>query len=188
MYYKNAIQSINDQKFDDGNSWLRKMFALKTILPDEAAYYYGVTLVERQKYVKGKEALQKYLSLASDTGRFVNDAKSLINKAEGFICKKCNNTGFQEVGDSCMYCGGEGKLLEDCNVCNKKGIEVCATCSGRGIRVVDTGLGKSYHDCNKCNGKGIVECHACKGLKKKEVFCDDCGGIGIFKKKIPCNH
>jgi hypothetical protein len=188
FYFAGAKKAIEEKRFDDANLLLRKLISLKSVMADEVAYYYGWTLLENHKYVKAKEALLKYIDLTGKKGAYYDSAQAFLERAEANICKKCNNTGLREITDTCMACRGIGTSSEDCDVCHKKGIEICPACEGRGVIIYSTGLGRSYQECRKCEGQGFVECSVCEGTKKKKVKCKTCEGKGLSMSKIPCDH
>jgi hypothetical protein len=188
IYLNEARQNISEKNYTSANNYFKKIFNLKTTLPDEAAYFYGVTLLNLKSYVKSKAAFEKYISLTGENGEFYNDSKKFLSEAESFICKICNNTGTAEIIDTCDICTGAGKVSEKCESCKTNGKEICMSCGGKGVITSKTSFGASYQTCGNCQGQGFTACSVCNGTKKKMVFCLNCKGKGIFRKKVNCSH
>lgn len=188
VYLDQAKEKISQNNYQAANAYFKKIFALKTTLPDELAYYYGLTMMKLEHYKKGKDALEKYIDLKGKDGEFYNEAQKLISEADKFICPKCQNTGVAEIKDTCAACEGIGKTQMDCNLCQSQGIEFCNVCKGQGTLVVKRSMGHQYSTCQKCMGKGYVNCQICKGKKVKTEFCHACKGNGFFNRKVTCTH
>lgn len=188
VYFKEARQNISEKNYGAAKNSFNKLFNLKTTLPDEVAYFYGVTLLNLKNYLKAKAAFEKYISLTREKGQFYNDSKKFIAEADNHICKICNNTGMTEEIDSCSVCIGTGKTFEACQSCKNHSIELCAACAGKGVITTKTSFGSSYQACKSCEGNGYVSCTVCGGTKKKTVYCSNCKGKGIFRKKVSCHH
>jgi DnaJ-class molecular chaperone len=188
VYFDKGKEQISLGNYDAGQEYFKKIFALKTTLPDELAYYYGLTLVKQKNYKKGKEAIEKYLSLTGSSGKFFKESQVLLKEIDLYVCRKCNNTGKAEVNDTCATCAGSGKITVDCNTCNVKGIEFCTACGGNGVFVSKGNLSSSYSTCTKCHGNGYLKCHICEGTHKKQIDCVECKGVGYKKKKVTCPH
>jgi RecJ-like exonuclease len=187
-YMKEVKEKVSRNDFEGANQSLKKVFSLKTVLPDEVAFYHGYVQVKLKNYLKGKEGLQKYILLTEGAGEHYAQTLILLEEANSHICKKCNNTGSIEIKDTCVVCKGEGKSEEICNQCKSNGQEVCTVCKGRGVVVYKTSLGTSYTECSTCKGKGVVSCEYCSGTKKKKSFCSECKGTGFLKRKVSCDH
>lgn len=187
-YFNKAKEQILVENYDSCQFYLKKVFALKTTLPDEMAYFYGLTLVKQKNYKKGKEAIEKYLSLTGEAGIYYNESQALLKEIDKYVCRKCNDTGITEISDTCNTCIGTGKISSDCNTCNIKGVEFCNACGGNGVFTNRGNLGTNYTTCTKCRGNGYYKCHVCKGTRKKEIDCNDCKGHGFQKKKVTCTH
>jgi len=187
-YFNKAKEKISQNDYKSANNYFKKIFALQTTLPDELAYYYGLTMVRLEYYKKGKEALEKYIALTGKEGEFHKESQKLISEADKYICQKCQNTGIAEVTDTCVACEGLGKKQTGCNVCQSQGIEFCSVCKGQGTLVVKKSLGSQFSTCQNCQGKGYVKCQICNGRKVKAEFCHECKGKGFFKRKVTCTH
>lgn len=188
VYYEKAKEKINAKDFDGANLYFKKIFRLKTTLPDELAYYYGLTLVHLQQYAKGKEALDKYLELTGEKGVFKNETGLLLKEAEKYICSKCSNKGSYVISDTCAVCEGDGKRETDCEVCKGRGMEFCQVCGGRGVLITPGNFGSQYSTCHHCAGGGYKSCRVCSGTRKKMIYCSECKGKGFFKRTVNCPH
>lgn len=188
LYLDKAKEQIALKNYPSANDHIKKIFSLRTTLPDEVAFYYGLTQVKLTNYTKGKEALLKYIELTGVQGSFYAEAEKLIAEADEFICEKCNNTGSAEVLDTCVVCNGVGKTEVACEVCRSKGVEFCNACGGKGVFVENGSFGSTFSTCKKCSGEGYIQCTLCRGTKVKSVTCKECKGKGGIKRKIKCNH
>lgn len=110
-------------------------------------------------------------------------------------CHYCKGTGRMDCHSCndgktvCEKCGGTGKLLLDCPVCNygyvtKERWINCSRCHGKGYTLSHAGYRNVCHD---CDGRGQVKetykelCPNCNGDYsgfKGEVTCDRCSGTG----------
>jgi hypothetical protein len=187
-YLVQVRKQIAEQNYAGANNTLKKIFAIKTTLPDEVAFRYGQAQLGLNNYVKAKEAFQKYITITDNKGVFVKEAEALIIESEKGICKKCNNSGWEVIIDSCTICKGTGKIKVTCNNCNGKTKQYCEVCKGQGVVLKNGAMGTIYQNCQKCNGKGIVSCTVCQGTGMREVFCEKCKGKGYFSQTVICDH
>jgi hypothetical protein len=181
VQYAEAKNFIDAKKFDNAYESFKKIFKLKTTVPDELAYFYGYTLINLNKYTAGKEALKKYISLKGDTGRYYKYSLHLLNLAD------CKETGSYFIEEQCAECHGEGSALMKCRTCNGKGKELCHTCGGAGVIKKKEDFGLSYNTCPKCNGNGDQRCSTCNGSGQEKTKCYVCDGRGKVKVKRECD-
>jgi hypothetical protein len=187
-YLGHVKASIAGQDYKTANDFLKKAFALKKILPDEAAYYNGVILFNQKKYAPAKTSFRKYLSLAGKEGLYFKETIEYIQRIDLQICPKCDDSGYYEVTDSCTECAGKGKVRTLCKNCQGKGKVLCKTCGGSGVAKQSNGFGGTFQNCPSCGGKGYKTCQTCAGAKEQEIFCAPCSGKGLIKIRVSCSH
>lgn len=180
-YYSDARNFIDKKKFYEAHESFKKIFKLKTTVPDELAYFYGYTLVNLNKYVQGKQALAKYIELKGDTGRYYHYAMDLMNLAD------CKEVGSYFAEETCFECHGEGKTMVKCRTCNGRGREICNLCGGVGVLKKRDNFGETFTTCTKCGGKGDHVCSKCNGSKLEKARCYVCDGKGKVKIKKECD-
>jgi hypothetical protein len=188
FYLGHVKASIASQDYKTANDFLRKAFALKKTLPDEAAYYNGVILFNQQKYAPAKISFRKYLLLTGKIGQYFKETTEYMQRADLLICPKCEDNGYYDVIDSCADCKGKGKVKILCKHCKGKGKVLCKTCGGSGVAKHSNGFGGTFQNCVSCTGKGYKTCQTCTGTKEQEIFCETCSGKGIIKTRISCSH
>lgn len=181
-------KQIEEKDYNNANLTLKKLFAMKTTLPDEVAFRYAEVQLGLGNYSKAKEAFYKYIDLTDGKGEFVEEAKMLIELSEAKICKKCNNTGITIVTDTCAFCNGKGKQEIACEACHGRGLEFCPSCKGQGVVYKTSTFGGVYQTCTLCSGKGIVKCRRCDGSGKEIKFCEHCKGKGTMNRSVICGH
>jgi hypothetical protein len=187
-YLGHVKARIARQDYKTANDFLRKAFALKKTLPDEAAYYNGVILFHQKKYAPARISFRKYLSLTGKEGLYFKEATEHIQRIDLQVCPKCDDSGYYEVTDSCTDCAGKGKVRISCKYCHGKGKVLCKTCGGSGVAKQSNAFGGTFQNCASCMGKGYKTCQTCDGVKKQEIFCASCAGKGVIKTRISCNH
>jgi hypothetical protein len=179
-YMKIGKEKVAEKKFSEANDYFKKIFALKTTVPDEFAYFYGYTLLNLKKYTQGRNALYKYLDLQGDKGIYSQKAYEALEQAD------CQETGYKDVFVECDICYGDSTLEINCRHCKGKGIEICPLCKGSGVATTSTNFGSSYHTCHRCAGEKIVKCTVCKGHLKEKIICYNCNGKGRKKIRKKC--
>jgi len=178
---------LRKEKYEDAEKAFKKVFSSKDALPDELCFYYGVTLVKLNKLVKGREFLEKYLSLTKQKGEFATETKKLLAEIDKNVCGICKGNNYFWVDDTCSVCLGKGYTTDNCHACHGKDKVVCPTCKGAKVLVTTNGLGTWYNDCPRCED-GTVTCMRCKGSKLEQHTCKKCKGKGTEKIKKVCTH
>jgi DnaJ-class molecular chaperone len=181
-------KNLDEKRYEDALLRLREMFDSSALIPNEAAFLYGKTMLGLKKYLSAKEAFRKYLQVAGPTGKYFGEAKSLADSASKFECLHCHNTGIQEITETCARCQGKGKLPLSCSLCNGAGKTVCELCNGKGVITSSGNFGGVFHTCSSCHGKGYADCSKCHGSKNEYTFCNLCSGTGKIKTTKPCPH
>jgi hypothetical protein len=170
---------IQEKKNQEAHQKFKKLFSLKKVIPNEAAYWYALNLYELRKNGLSKTAFKKYLKLTGDTGTYYSSTKNYMALLD------CQETGYKEVIITCEICYGDTILVE-CTNCKGKGIEVCPVCRGNGVVSTQGPMGRTFHTCQRCNGDKVVTCSVCKGDRKVRDLCKSCGGSGKLKIKRKC--
>ncbi|HVD99733.1 MAG TPA: hypothetical protein VNB90_16100 [Cytophagaceae bacterium] len=181
-YLKVAKKNVEEKKYNEANDVFKKIFALKTPVPDELAYYYGVTLLNLKKYSQSKHALNKYLELQGTQAPLSAKALEALEEVD------CKETGYHDEYIECDLCYGDSTLDVNCRQCKGKGIEICPVCKGSGVATSSTSFGSSYHTCQRCAGEKIVKCTSCKGKLKEKIVCYNCNGKGRKKIRRKCEE
>jgi|JI10StandDraft_1071094.scaffolds.fasta_scaffold979547_2 hypothetical protein len=180
LSYLRAAKTLTLEKKNlEAHQKFKKLFSLKKVIPNEAAYWYAVNLLELKKNGQSKAAFKKYLKLTGDTGEYYSPARQYLSVLD------CQETGYKEVIITCEICYGDTILVE-CSNCKGKGIEVCPVCRGNGVVSTQGPLGRTFHTCQRCNGEKVVTCSVCKGDRKVRDLCKSCGGTGKLKVKRKC--
>lgn len=179
-YLKTAKAKMEESKYSEANDLFKKIFALKTPVPDELAYYYGYTLLHLKKYSQSRTALTKYLELQGDKGPLSRKAREALEETD------CMETGYKDDFIVCDVCYGDSTLEINCRHCKGKGVELCPICKGSGVATTSTNFGNSYHTCTRCAGEKIVRCTVCKGALKEKIICYNCNGKGRKKIRRKC--
>jgi hypothetical protein len=180
-YYQDFIKHIEFKQFDQASKDLVKISRLDTLVPDEIAYFIGYVQVNTGKYTQGKESLEKYISLVSDTGKYADYANFYIHLAD------CNIKGHYYELNPCENCQSTGYSKIECSNCKGKGQELCNKCFGRGVIKSKDSYGEIFIPCARCSGLGYYQCSKCYGSKKENAKCGICEGIGKIKVKKECN-
>ncbi len=179
-YLEIAKNKVEEKKFTEANEFFKKIFALKTPVPDELAYFYGYTLLHLKKYSQSRAALTKYLELQGSNGPLSHKAREGLDEAD------CLETGYKDSFIACDLCYGDSTLDINCRQCKGKGTELCPVCKGSGVATVPTNFGSSYHTCQRCAGEKIIRCTVCKGKLKEKIICYNCNGRGRKKIRRKC--
>jgi hypothetical protein len=177
-----AIALCRDKQYAASEKTFKQLFGVKgVVLPDEVAYFYGVSSFYLKKYTQARTAFDRFetLSQASD---------SLKEESVEFrYDMDCYEKGYFEYLDVCMHCDGEGHLDEPCVTCKGNGRQYCPVCSGTGVAVSRGSLGgDNYSTCNRCAGKGVIDCLTCKGKGHLNQPCSVCKGKGTVTMRGVC--
>lgn len=175
-----AKRKIEEKQFSEANDVFKKIFALKSSVPDELAYFYGYNLLKLNKYTQSRAALRKYLDLQGDKG-------PLSQKAlEALLELDCKETGYHDISVQCDVCYGDSTTEIACRNCKGRGTEICPLCKGYGVVTTPTSFGNNYHTCHRCAGEKIIKCTVCKGTLKEKIICYNCNGKGRKKIRKKC--
>jgi len=181
QFYGEALNHIDKKNFEKADESFKKVFSLKTTMPDELAYFYGYTQLNLFNFKKGREFLQKYLELRGDTGRFSSYASTYLNYAD------CQEFGNYKVKEICNACDGHGTAQAECPTCQGKGREICDLCGSIGLIKKRDQFGESFATCTKCTGMGFFTCTNCKGALNITRNCFLCDGKGSVYIKKDCD-
>jgi DnaJ-class molecular chaperone len=179
-YLEIAKGKVEEKKYAEAQEIFKKIFSLKATVPDELAYFYGVTLLNLKKYSQSRTALNKYLDLQGKDGPLSHKAE------EALIRVDCEETGYRDAYMVCDVCYGDSIQEITCRICKGKGIEMCPTCKGSGVSTSTNSFGTSYHTCNRCAGEKIIRCTTCKGERKEKIVCYNCHGKGHLRIRRKC--
>ena len=179
-YLELAKQKVEEKKFSEANDIFKKIFALKSPVPDELAYFYGYTLLNLNKYSQSRVALNKYIVLQGDQGPLSHKATEALIKLD------CIETGYYDVFMECDICYGDSTTEIACRHCKGKGIEICPLCKGSGVATASNNFGNTFHTCHRCNGEKIIKCTVCKGTLKEKIICYNCNGKGRKRIRRKC--
>src|SRR6478609_5960949 len=180
VYMNDLRTHVNSKDYAAGNKDLGKLAALKTSLPDEVAFYYGVIQYQTGNRDKARAGFNKYLLLTNSTGTFTDSSHVYLKRID------CEARGYYEVDESCRLCNGTGELEIRCLLCEGSGQEYCSVCNGNGVSVVHSNMGDRYQDCSHCKGTGLVPCSVCHGTLKRKTLCTTCNGRRVVKVKMKC--
>jgi RecJ-like exonuclease len=182
FYYKEAKACYNRAQYDSSYKYFKLLFAQQAWIPDEAAYHYGKTQLERKKYLLSKNAFVKYLKLKGTKANFSDSSLYYLTLID------CKINGFTNEEITCQQCSGTGTSKVKCEKCKGIGKIYCTVCSGKGVVVSVNGMNESYQRCQKCQGTGVLVCPTCAGTLYSDGDCPTCHGVGTVSKKKPCTH
>lgn len=177
-----AIALCQSKQYVESEKTFKQLFKIKgAVLPDESAYYYGVTSFYLKKYKQARMALSRFETL--------KDAQDSLKKeaVEFRYDMDCYEKGYFEYPETCMQCDGEGQMDAACATCKGNGRQYCPVCSGTGVAVSKGGLGgDNYSTCSRCAGKGVIDCLTCKGKGHLNQACSVCKGKGTVMLRGIC--
>jgi len=137
------------------------LFVLKNLnsVPSDLAYYFGKNSFFLNKYKQAADWLNKYIQLKGTSGKFSEEAVSLLQQAEQKILEERQVIAQQtkEVlsRDYKIDCGPSGKV-------------VCPVCNGSTVIVKRNYLGETYKPCTHCQKKGYLTCDEYNALLRGE--------------------
>ena len=179
-YFASAKKYMQANKYDSAHVQFKALFKLKSTIPDEAAYYYGLNQYYRNNYKQALQGFEKYIKLRGDKGVSFDSAVYYIAKSQ------CLEKGYVEVKEECSLCHGVGNSKVKCTKCKGVGKEYCSVCSGSGVVISRSSMGDSYQKCYKCEGTGITLCSVCKGTTFQDGDCPQCKGHGFVVIQKQC--
>lgn len=179
-YFASAKKYMQEKKYDSAHVQFKALFKLKSTIPDDAAYYYGLNQYYRNNYKQALQGFEKYIKLRGDKGINFDSAVYYISRTQ------CLEKGYVEVKETCSLCHGAGHSKVKCTKCKGVGKEYCSVCSGSGVVISRTSMGDSYQKCYKCEGTGITLCSVCKGTTFQEGDCPQCKGNGFVLIQKQC--
>src|SRR6478735_2252519 len=138
VYMNDVRTHINNKDYAAANKDLGKLAALKTTLPDEVAFYYGIIQYNSGNQDKARAGFNKYLLLTNSTGTFADSSHVYLKKLD------CQARGYYEVDETCRLCNGSGEIEIRCLLCEGSGQEYCLVCNGNGVSVVHSTMGDRY--------------------------------------------
>lgn len=177
-----AIALSQNKKHEDAEKTFKQLFRIKgAVLPDDVAYYYGVSSFYLKKYEQSRRAFDRFETLAQASDSLKHEAIEFRYDMD------CYEKGYFEYPEVCMHCEGEGHLDEPCATCKGNGRQYCPVCSGTGVAVAKGSLGgDNYSTCNRCSGKGVIDCLTCKGKGHLVQSCSVCKGKGTIMMRGIC--
>ncbi len=177
-----AITLCKTKKYEESEKTFKQLFKTKdAVIPDEAAYYFGVTSFFLKKYTQSRKAFVRFETLKKASDSLKKESVEFRYDID------CYEKGYYEYLDTCGNCHGKGLAGEDCPTCKGNGRQYCPNCSGSGVAVSRTSMGDNYSTCSKCGGKGVVDCLTCKGTLKVNRTCKVCNSKGVVKMKGACS-
>lgn len=144
---------------------LQKVIQMDTILPNEVAFFTGVSLYHYEHKPQSEKAILRYLKLTDSTGGYYQESIELLTKLWSDqkidTCNLCVNYQALSSFLDCDKCLKEDlalqKLIEE--DCLENGMSLCEICKGEGIIIRTGALGNLvYQTCHKCHGEGYVPC------------------------------
>jgi len=180
VYFASAKKNMEAKKYDSAHADFKNLFKLKSTIPDDAAYYYGLNQFYRTKYKQAQQGFEKYVRLLGDKGRLFDSSIYYIARAQ------CFEKGYVEEKEECNLCHGTSHSKIKCLKCKGVGKEYCSLCSGSGVIISRNNFGDSYQKCYKCEGTGITLCSVCHGTTFQDGDCPQCNGKGYVIKRKDC--
>jgi len=179
--YLNELKiDIDSNNYEEAIKVINKMAGLRTTLPDEVAYYYGLSYYSLGNFEKAKSGLDKYFTLTGDSGQYFQQAKELSVRVD------CKLKGYYESQENCALCNGTGETEVKCVYCSGGGKQYCPLCKGAGVVVMGGSFGDKYTTCSHCKGMGIIVCEHCHGTLKTKEICPLCKGSKKVKVRMYC--
>ena len=173
-------KQLEDKKYKEALESFKRVFALKSAVPDEVAYYYGYALLHLSNFSQSKAALKKYIELQGRNGLLYDKTLEALEEAD------CKETGFKDAFILCDICFGDSTITIGCRTCKEKGYEVCPLCKGNGVVLSASSFGNTYRTCHRCAGEKIIKCTTCKSSLKETLMCYSCSGKGRKKIRKKC--
>jgi hypothetical protein len=176
-----AITLCQNKKYTEAEKTFKQLFRLKeAVIPDAAAYYFGVTSFYLKKYPQARKAFTRFESLTKASDSLKKESVEFRYDMD------CYEKGYFEYPETCLKCNGAGHIVDVCAVCKGNGRQYCPVCSGTGVAVSRSSFGDNYSTCNRCGGKGIIDCLTCKGTGHVDQACSVCKGKGTVMMKGVC--
>jgi tetratricopeptide (TPR) repeat protein len=179
-YFGSAKKFMATKQYDSAHAKFKELFKLKSTIPDDAAYYYGLNQFYRAKYKPAQLGFEKYIRLRGDKGKLFDSSVYYIARAQ------CFEKGYVEVKEECNLCHGTSHSKIKCLKCKGVGKEYCSVCSGSGVIISRGNMGDSYQKCYKCEGTGITLCSVCNGTTFQDGDCPQCKGKGFVLTRKEC--
>ena len=180
VYFASAKKYMELKKYDSAHVAFKNLFKLKSTIPDDAAYYYGLNQFYRTKYKPAQQGFEKYIRLRGDKGSLFDSSIYYIARAQ------CFEKGYIEIKEECNLCHGTSQSKIKCLKCKGVGKEYCSICSGSGVIISRSNFGDSYQKCYKCEGTGITLCSVCNGTTFQDGDCPQCKGKGYILLRKDC--
>ncbi len=180
VYFSSAKKYMESKKYDSAHAQFKVLFKLKSIIPDDAAYYYGLNQLYRKQYKQAQQGFEKYIKLRGEKGNYFDSSVFYIAKAQ------CLEKGYVEEKEECTLCHGTGHSKIKCLKCKGVGKEYCSVCSGSGVIISRGNMGDSYQKCYKCEGTGVTLCSVCHGTTFQDGDCPQCKGNGFILIRKEC--
>ncbi len=183
VLHESAVALCQEKQYQESEKVFKQLFKTKdAVMPDESAYYYGVTSFYLKKYSQARKAFLRFETLKKASDSLRKEAVEFRYDID------CYEKGYFEYEETCIHCKGEGIAGEDCQTCKGNGRQYCPKCSGSGVAIVKNGMAENYSTCSKCGGKGVVDCMTCKGTLKVNKSCSVCIGKGKITMKGVCKN
>lgn len=178
---RQAIRQCEGKQYSEADKTFRQLFRIKdAVLPDEVAYYYGVTSFYLKKYPQARKAFSRFETLSQAPDSLKKESVEFRYDMD------CYEKGYFEYPEVCSNCDGLGHYEQTCHTCKGNGRQYCPVCSGTGVAVSKSSFGDNYSTCQRCGGKGVVDCQTCKGKGKIDQACAVCKGKGTILMRGVC--
>ncbi|REE01230.1 hypothetical protein [Marinoscillum furvescens] len=154
-----AVELMNLGNYEGANKEFVYVLNNMTVLPSNLAFYFGKNSFYLGKYKQSINWLNKYLQLKGTSGRFYEEASSLLEQSEDAYLKLMQKDEQQlkdELASGEFDCGGLEKMI-------------CPVCRGEGVVIKKGAFDFIYQTCPYSAGEAYLTCEEYNAFMRGEL-------------------
>lgn len=144
-----AVELMEVGKYDSADTHLRYVIQNMKVLPTNISFYFGKNSLYLNRYKQSINWLSKYIELTGTSGRFFDEAKTLLDQAENNYREERQ----KEIEAMVLELRQEKEVP-----CNGNELVICPVCRGLGIVIKEKNFGKEYWPCPFSPDTGRLSC------------------------------
>lgn len=156
----NGVDSMNVGKYKVAEDIFKEVLKESKVVPTDLTFYFGKNSFKLEKYQQSIDWLNKYIEIKGTSGRFYNEAVTMLDKAQTEFLKirEADRKEVQVIFSSNyeVDCGPAGKVI-------------CPVCRGEDVIIERGPFGNTYRDCPYSDDHGYLTCEQYNQLLRGEL-------------------
>lgn len=155
-----AVRLMDAGDYKGADLLFRGLLTNMKSVPSDFTFYFGKNSFYLDQFKQSIDWLNKYIALKGTSGRFYDEATTLLKRAEASYLaqKSVDAVNVQQIlsGNYDVDCGPSGMVI-------------CPVCRGRRVIIRKGPFGDTYSTCPYCNEHGLLTCEQYNRLVRGEL-------------------